>query len=377
MRYFFYAFRLSLVQRLRSRGIQVFLALALLIPLAAAVFPDGSSSAVVQVGLVLPRRGGEALQELLEERSSDLVQFLPADEETVDRMILSGNWDCGLVVPKDFQQRLERLDTKNLLIFKTGPGSTVYPLVQETVAACMMELMSPYIAESYLKEMGAEEEALEEKLEELSQSAQQVQVNLETLDGEAMDPLSMTATGIRRLLRGMAAVLVMVWSLYQAVDLGRWQETDTAIRLRSVCRQTQLLLPQISAAMMPVFLTGIVLIPWLSGGSAAAAAFAAFWAVLLGISLVVSRIRPLWQSIPVMMPFLAVSSLIFEPVLVDVSLLFPGLSAWTAWLPVSAFIRAADGSGSSLACMIAEAGGLLMLSFGMDWLKETVPIHKD
>ncbi len=366
MRYFFYAFRLELRQSLRRRGTRLLPVLAVMLTAALLLLPGKPATAVVQVGLAVPEGQGDALVALLLERSSELVQFVPTDEETLDKMILSGSWDCGLVIPEDFDRRLENLDTKRLLTLKTGPGSTVSPLVRETVSACLMELMTPYIAGDYLRQIGASEETLEAHLEALSQSAQRVQVNLQTLDGEAMDPLTMTASGVRRLLRGLIGVLTLVYGLYLSMDLGKWLNSDPVTRLRSVRRETELLLPRLAAAVLPLLCWGTILLPCLAGSWRSAAAFPVFCVVIAGIALVVSRFRRLWQAVPVLLPFLAVGCLIFEPVLVDVGSLFPGLKPWTAWLPVGLFLRAADGSLPALAWLAGEGAVLLLASLALD-----------
>lgn len=363
MKYFVTALRLALTQRFRSwRGMLVLL-LAVLLASALVLLPGKETDAVVQVGLVLPEQGGEALGMLLVERSSQLVSFVPTDEATLDRNILTGRWDCGLVVPEDLETRLAELDTNNLLTLKTGPGSTVYPLVRETAAACLMELLSPHIARDYLQQLGADDTHLEQQLE--AQTAKWVQIRLETLSGTVMDPLTLTGSGIRRLFLGLAAVAVLLWGLYLSMDLGRWLYAEPAARLRAVRRDTFLLLPQALSFLGPVLLWGLAILPWLYGGWHTAGAFAALWLCVLGISLVCCRLRPLRQAVPVLIPFLAVGCLIFEPVLIDTASLFPALGRWIGWLPVGLFLRAANGSTPALLGLLAEslslfAGALLL-----------------
>lgn len=358
MAYFFCSFRIALLRRLRSRSSVVFLILAAALTLGIVLGSGARQQAVVQVGLVLPEEG-EALEALLLERSSELVRFVPTDEATLDRKVLTGQWDCGLVASEDFAEKLEKLDTRNLFTLKTGPGSTVYPLVQETVAACVMELTAPVIAREYLYEKGMDTQLRE-------QSANRVDILLETLDGEAVSPLELTASTGRRILRGLAALLALVWGVFLTVDLGKWLESEAAARLRSVRSVTALLLPQLSAALLPVLVWGLAALPMLGGGWSAAAAFPAFLAVLLGIGLVVSRFRLLWQSAMGAVPFLVVGSLLLEGVLLDVSVLFPELARWTGWLPVSLYVKGSDGSAAAIAALLLEAAGLLTLSLLLD-----------
>jgi len=105
MNFFFLSFRMELKRRLRTAGSLVLLALVLILSVCAAILP-GSREAVVRVGLVLPRSGA-ALEELLMERCSELVVFLPTDEETLNRKVLTGQWDCGLIAHEAFGHGVE------------------------------------------------------------------------------------------------------------------------------------------------------------------------------------------------------------------------------------------------------------------------------
>ena len=142
-------------------------ALLLLLPLAALgaarLAPPEEVSAPVQVGVVLPEEGGEEFWRGLQARSGLVVRFQPAGMEEARRQVGLGRWDCALILPADFQRRLEALDTQELITLLIGPGSTVYPMVRETAAACVTQCISPAMAEVYLLDSGIlGEERLEE-----------------------------------------------------------------------------------------------------------------------------------------------------------------------------------------------------------------------
>ena len=125
MSFFLQELRLTLFRRLRSPGGLIAAAAAVILTLVVVFSLRGGDTAPVQVGLVLPQHGGEALEQLLMERSGQIVTFVPTDEATMERKILSGSWDCGLVVEEDFTRRLRELDTDGILTVKIGPASTV------------------------------------------------------------------------------------------------------------------------------------------------------------------------------------------------------------------------------------------------------------
>lgn len=363
MAHFLYSFRLELLRRSRAKGSILFLVLALLLSVCVVLAPN-SKDAMIEVGLVLPP-SGEALEELILERSSQLVRFIPTDEETLDKKVLTGQWDCGLVAHRDFAEKLEELDTKSLFILKTGPGSTVYPLIRETVAACVIELTAPEVAREYLVEKGVDPSTLDQRLKALEASAQRVEVVLQTLEGDELEPLDLTASGIRRLLRGLTAVLAMLWGLYLTGDLGRFLSSDTGIRLRTLRSATALLLPRLCAALLPVLLWGCALLGWLDGWRAALC-FLPFLGVVLGLGLTVPRCKGLWQSVICVIPFLVLGSLLLEPVLIDVQSLFPRLAPWLGWLPVTLFCRGCDGQLSACLWLLLETGILAGISLLLD-----------
>ena len=153
-------------------------------------------------------------------------------------------------------------------------------------------------------------------------------------------------------------MFALIWGLYLAADLGRWLESDNAGKLRSVRSGTQLLLPELTAALLPLLIWGVV-VSGLLGGWRSAAAFALLLTVVLGLGLVLPRVKPLWQSVMGLLPFLAVGGLLLEPVLVDVS----------SWLPVPLYCRPGDGTLLCLAFLALEAMALIALGLLADMKK--------
>ena len=152
MRFQWNTFQTALNLQLRAWKTWLFvLLLPALVWLLLAALPERERGAPVQVGVSLPEEGGEAFWALLEERGGVVVTFIRADEDAIAAKVASGQWDCGLLLPEDFRERLEALDTGRLVTLCVGDGSTVYPLVRETAAACLAELLSPGIAREYLR----------------------------------------------------------------------------------------------------------------------------------------------------------------------------------------------------------------------------------
>ena len=359
MNWFLTAFRTGLRRRIRSRGTVLFLALALILSVLAFVAP-GTAEPMVRVGIVLPEEGAQ-LEELLLARSTELICFIPTDERTLDRNILTGRWDCGIVAHKDFAEKLEKLDTRELFTLKTGPASTVYPLVRETVAACLTELTAPAVARGYLAEHGLDTAGLEERIGQIRESSLWVDVQMQTLDGEPLSLPELTGFGARQILIRLTGLLTLLWGAYLTADLGLFLDSAQGLRMRSLRHPAALLLPQALAALVPMALWGMGLVLAL-GGMRSLLSYCALLSVILGLGLTIPRSRRLREAVTVLLPFLALGALLLEPVLVDTGALFPALSPWLAPLPMTLFCKGCDGDLWAIALLSAEGAALWAIS---------------
>lgn len=334
------------------------------------LLPAEETAAPVQVGVVLPRQGGEAFRQRLEERSGLVVSFLPADADEAQRQVAAGRWDCALVLPDDFEERLEQLDTYELITLLTGPGSTVYPMVRETAAACIAELISPGIAEDCLLDLGiADEDSLADlrpRLNETLLDQDRVLVTMETPDGRPLDPITLADSGTDVLLSGLLAIVLLVYALFAAMDLGRWLDSPFARRLLPLRGAPALLLPRLAGALLPALCAGTLALLALDDPLCCLLPLLSYLLFLGTAALVLARFRPLWTALPVLMPFVPAAGLLLSPVLLDVSLLFPALAPVVRWMPVTLYLRACDGHGVDGLTLAAGAAVILALLWAAD-----------
>lgn len=341
--------------------------LILLLPLTTfgvgLAIPAEDGAAPVQVGVVLPEEGGEAFWEKLEQRGGLVTGFLLASEAEAERQVAAGRWDCALVLPEDFEERIARRDTYELLTLLTGPGSTVYPMVRETAAACLMELVAPGVAEDYLLSEGIVDGGslaqARQRLEETLLDQDRVLVRMETADGQALDPIRLAAGGTDTLLAGLCAIVLLIWALLTAMDLGRWLESPLARRVRPLRGTTALLLPRLAAALCPALCSGALALLALEHPGRCLLAMLPYLLFWGAAALALARWRAAWSALPVLMPFAPAAGLLLSPVLVDLSLLFPALGPVSRWLPVTLYLRACGGSWKDGAILAAAAALLL------------------
>lgn len=362
MSFFCTALKSALLSRLRDWRTWLLLLLPLLVLGARLALAPEETAAPVRVGVVLPPHGGEEFWARLEERSGLVTEFILSDGETARRQVAAGRWDCALLLPEDFERRLERLDSYHLITLLAGPGSTACPLVRESAGACLFELMGPGVAERYLLDSGIADETtigpMRPRLREQLLERDRVRVSLETADGRALDPVALADRGTDRLLAGLTAVVLLVWTLSTALDLGRWLDSPLARRLLPLRGPTALLLPRLAGALAPALCAGCLALTAAGcpAGIPALLAYLLFWGAA---ALLLCRRRALLRVMPVLMPFVPAAALLLSPVLADPTVLFPALAPALRWLPLSLFLEACSGQ-SSAAIALAGAGAIML-----------------
>ncbi len=364
MRYLTTAFGMELRRCLLHRRLWIFL---LLLTGAAALFrllPWQGEGGIVTVGVAAPQGEGTAFLAGLERHGGELVRFRPADEDEILQCVSTSRWDCGLILREDFDQRLARGEYEGLITLVTGPGSTVYPLVRETVAAVVLELATPGIAREYVEQrLQVSGEQLEQaipRLEEILPEDQRVAVVPETADGQAMEPLALAEAGMEQAVQGLLAVGLLIWSLSVGADLGRWKESGQAKRLLGVRSLWQVLLPRLTAWMVPALLASSAALLLATGSWMGAVMLLPYLLALGGLSLLLSR-GQVWRVLPVLLPFAAAAGLLLSPVLVDLTQMAPGLSRLSGFMPVTLYLDGCAGQILAvwkLVGMAALLGGL-------------------
>lgn len=366
MNFFLLLLQNSLKARLTSwRTWVLFLLLPLTVLGAVRLLPAEEASSPVQVGVVLPEEGGNAFWSRLEQRSGLVVAFHQAARAQAERQVAAGRWDCALVLPDDFEDRLARLEVEGLFTLLTGPGSTVYPMVRETASACTAELLSPAMAEEYLLDSGiAREEQLPElrpRLQEVLMDQERVHLSMEAADGRPLDPLVLADSGVVNLLSGLTAILLLIWALLTAMDLGRWLSSPFAQRLAPLRGALPLLLPQLGAALIPALCAGALALAAAGGTVRSVLALIPYLFFCGAAALALALCRPAWSALPALLPFAPTAGLLLSPVLLDLSLLYPGLGPLIRWMPLTLYLRACGGSWADGAVLAAGGGAILFL----------------
>ena len=356
----------ELTHRLRRFPIWILLVVIPLLSLGVrrmAAEPE-AVSARVTVGVVLQEDGGETFWKGLERRGGQTIQFLLTDEETLYRNVAVSQWDCGLILSPEYEEMLEDADLDEAVTLVTGPGSTVYPLVRETVAAVLCEQVSPHIARRYLLGSGilSEEDipSVEARLAEILPETQRVGIVLETLDGRTLSQSDLAEDGLMHTVRGSLAILLLVWAMYTIIDLSRWMETAAAQRMLAVRSRVELMLPRLLSTLIIMFFAGAAALVTAFGaeGLRSMAALVPYLAVLGAAALLLGGFRGAAVTVPVVIPVIVAACFVLCPVFVDVSLFVPQLKTVTGWIPVTLYLNACDADGGAVWTLWGMAAGL-------------------
>lgn len=371
MRYFFSGILSALALRVRDvKSWIIVLLLPALVLASNSLLPEQEVSAPVQVGVALPERGGEAMWAQLEARSDEVLTFIPADADTIDRNIAAGRWDCGLILAEDFDDRLPQLDLNDIITIRIGAGSTVYPLVRETVSACMAQLIGPDIAREYLLSSGiATEETLSEmqsRLEERLDESDRVIVSMSTPDGSPLSPLELTRKGMDAIFCWMVSAVILVRLMLGATDLGKWISAPAVRRLKPLRSATCLMAARIGAEGILMCLSGcaaMLLLGMGLWGCVAVLAYVLFW---LGLAILLAHMGQISGVLPVCVPFAAVISLLLSSALVDIGLIIPMVSGVSRWIPAAMFLRICQGDLPAAVSLAGLAAVCFGVSCGAD-----------
>lgn len=371
MRFFWTQFICTLSLRLKSgKNWLSLLLLPAMILAVTAMLPRTEASTLVTVGVVLPEEGAEDFWSLLQQQNSGLLTFVEAEPETVDRNVAAGQWDCGLILPEDFSARLETLDLRRLIRLRIGAGSAVYPMVQESVSACLAQLAGPHIAKEYLLESGivplAQMPEAEPRLQGVLGDQDRVLVSMKTLGGRGLEVPELTSRGVARFLCWLVAAVILVRMVFGAADLGRWSNSPAVQRMAPLRCTTLLLSGRAAADALLIAVSGWLSVAVLKGGIQASLAVTAYVLFWLGASVLLARFPRVHPVLPVVLPFGVVISFLLSPVLMDISQIFPAIAGVSRYLPETLFLRAWSGDGKALAALLAAGAFWLLCALGMD-----------
>lgn len=331
------------------------------IAIAASTMTDAAPTAPVTVGVVLPDEGAEDFWALLQDQNSDLLAFVQTDEETLDRNVAAGRWDCGFILPEDFEERIGEMDFQRLLILRISSGSAVYPLVQESVSSCLAQLAAPVIAWDYLVEnqiVGAGDYArMEALLMQMRAETKKIGIRLSTSDGSSLSVPQLLESGSQQFLFWLISAVILIRMLFASADLCRFSGSAAVRRLQPIRSSLPLIAARGCADGLLILSSGCIAMLILGGGLWGC--MAVIWDTLfwLSLALVLAQFPGIHAPLMFLIPFAPVISFLLSSVAVDVSMFLPQAAGLLQWTPVALFLRICAADAAAMA--VLAAAGLL------------------
>ena len=193
---------------------------------------------------------------------------------------------------------------------------------------------------------------------------------MSTPDGRPLAPLTLAEESVDDILSWMVSVVILVWMLLSATDLGRWIGSSPIKRMLSVRGKTLLMLSRVGADALLAWLAGALGIVMLGGGLEGCLAVLGYVLFWMAAACLAAHFSGIWNALPVCMPFLVVISLLLSSALVEVSWFLPALAGPAGMLPVSLFLRACGGMTASAVLLYMGAGLCLAASVVTDKLQK-------
>ena len=332
MRFFLSMALCELCAVFRSKKTLLFLcALPVCLALAAAAAPENLLQPAVPVGICVPEgseRGGELL-ELLRENAG-VIEFIPADEDTLRRSVASGQWECGYILRDDFDERCAARRYSRLFTLVISDGSSVHGLVSEAVSSAMLVLTAPDIGSDYLESAGAVPPDGGWTLDDWER------LEIVPASGSSGVPAGTGDVLASSLLRSAAAVMLTVIAAAFGDALAIRRRSHQWRALAALRGETALMLPVLAVRFALLFAIAELSLLALGEGSRPGL-LAALCLALAGLCDLLTNLPGGWSAAA--LPFLPVAMLILCPVLFDVAAIMPSLAPVSDILAATHYLR--------------------------------------
>lgn len=360
----------ALIQLIRRPGYLIALALCPLLVLAGSLLLPGEAQENEILAGVCLQGDGETDKELLtrlQAGSGEQITFCLADEDEIRDKVAAGQWECGFVFPENLEERLAAGDWEELVTVIVSEGTTLSSPITEQVSAVLLELCWDEIGETYLAQQGVSV-SIDRSLEEVLPEENWVALEVAVVGGSERTEEPHRGLDYGSLLPGLAALWLFAASLLAGGELCRWRKEPYVRYALPSTGLIPLLLPKCVALSLASLLSG-----WLSLALAQAegktlAGLLLYELTLGALSLLLGLLPVTERLLPVLLPVMPLISVVFSPLLVDVSRYVPALESLSSCLPLTGYLRLirGEGSGTLLAqlAIFAAADVALILLFG-------------
>lgn len=155
MKIFMALLRLHVGRQLRCPSFWIAFSFPLILIFSLGIFSPKEQEGTLVIGILIEADTPytQAFFEKLTEMETPPVSFIRADHrEQLDEMVASSVWECGYILPEDFEARLERGDYQQLFTRVVSPSTKMQALSNASISAALLSFVKDDVAAAYLDE---------------------------------------------------------------------------------------------------------------------------------------------------------------------------------------------------------------------------------
>lgn len=338
MSFFKTAFLIKLKQLLLNKGyVIVLLSLPIIVGILVHFSASHIDEATLKVGIYTSEASmlSQQIKEIL--LKDEAVHFKAYnDESQLRKAVQTGDIECGFILGEDIDSGLEVLELDEKIKLIKSPATSAQGSIREIVTAALYRCIAKDIAynclknKAYIGDLDEMKDFLARQVESYYQDGELMKVQFviqaaQKIEGKKVQKMS----GVIRCAKGLIAVFLLINSILTGVKLT--EERRSKFYSRLVVTENRLFVPEVALSCASVFLQlvigmiSLVVIKVCSNGLIAfdlgqeGIALSIYIMSAMCIVLTASQIikgAHIWFSI---VPFMTLSSIIFCPIVFDIS----------------------------------------------------------
>lgn len=373
---------------LRTPSVLLCLLLSPLLTLAMIGLVPQREQKPILAGVLLPQdsRYTQPLLTALQENAGGELVFVQAESlEQMEQMVGMNLWECGYEFSEELDSRIEAGRYSRLITRLDSPATTLGTVLDWTVAAALMDISAPHIANQYMEKaeiLPREKQASYAPLaEEFFAQEVSMQIQVQSLSGKEVEQGHTQTLTTAALIRGLVALLLVLFGCVCSVWFARDMQGGFFKRLGMYQSKGALYFPSwTAAALLGLAAGGLSLAlgkaaypAYFSGALREALLLVLYTLALASWCWVLAALFVRTGALVNLIPFLMIGCLLFSPIVMDPAAWLPFGEKVALLFPPTWYLQAAAGKQGAVLFMVAACPVLLLLGMGLQWLRGKKP----
>ena len=250
------------------------------------------------------------------------------DTELMREHVRSGELDCAVIFPEDVEERIQKGELRESVIFIESPTSFMPGLFRNHAAAALFREYAPYIGASAFESTQLSREDMLREYEKLFAEGYSFSFELSSVDGN----IQQTQLKKSAMVKGAVSVLMCVLVFCLCADNYEKSFRPMAARLGAKRSFTAVLVPGSVSCAALAWISGAAAV-CLAGMPELLPAVLIYGAVLTVLGTILAMLLPKSRHLYIILPLLVAFSAALCPIYIDLSLFVPAVAAVRNILP--------------------------------------------